>query len=221
MLVTWIIIFLQLFGIIADDQPQFKGGPKSLASFIINNQIYPEYSKANCIQGTIYVRFKLDRQGRVYNSDIEKGLGVDLDDEALRLIRLSSGRWIVPAGHDTTQAIVLPVNFSLKEYSCEQQPRDEINAAITAYRTRLNLTKAIVNFYQKKAAGEYIKGDEQNILELKAQLGYNDKYISQLLKQAQRKLKQKDRQGACEDLIFIRNLGSDKADDLISKNCRD
>lgn len=220
MFVTWAIICLQLVAVLVDDQPQFKGGPKSLASFISNNQIYPEYSKSNCIQGTIYVRFKLNHQGKVYDSDVQKGLGVDLDDEALRLIRLTSGRWIVPASHDTTKAIVLPVNFSLKEYSCEQQPRDDINEAIMAYRTRMNLTKAIVNFYQKKAAGEFIEGDELKILELKAQLGYNDKFINQLLKQAHRKLKQKDLEGACEDLMFIRNLGSDKADDLISTNCR-
>jgi TonB family protein len=220
MFVTWIVIVLQLFSAYLNDQPQFKGGEKSLASFLINNQIYPEYSKSNCIQGTIYVRFKLNYQGKVYESDVQKGLGVDLDDEALRLIRLSSGKWIVPANHDTTQAIVLPVNFSLTEYNCEKRSRDDINEAILAYRTRKNLTKAIINFYQKKSAREVIEGDEAKILELKAQLGYDEKFITQLLKQAQRKLRQKDAAGACEDLIFVRNLGSNKADDLISKNCR-
>lgn len=220
MFITWIVIVLQLFSTYLNDQPQFKGGEKSLTSFLINNQIYPEYSKSNCIQGTIYVRFKLNYQGKVYESDVQKGLGVDLDDEALRLIRLSSGKWIVPANHDTTQAIVLPVNFSLREYNCEKRSRDDINAAILAYRTRKNLTKAIINFYEKRSAGEIIEGDEAKILELKAQLGYDEKFITQLLKQAQRKLKQKDAEGACEDLTFVRNLGSNKADDLISKNCR-
>ncbi|HEY0768996.1 MAG TPA: energy transducer TonB, partial [Sphingobacteriaceae bacterium] len=74
--------------------------------------------------------------------------------------------------------------------------------------------------YQKKSAGEVIEGDESKILELKAQLGYNEKFINQLLKQAQRKLKQKDREGACEDLLFVRNLGSNSADELITKYCR-
>lgn len=220
MFITWILLFFQLFSVNLKDQPKFKGGEKSLLSFLINNQIYPEYSKFNCIQGTIYVQFKLNHQGKVFDSDVQRGLGVDLDDEALRLIRLSSGRWIVPADHDTTQAIVLPVNFSLKEYECEKRSRDDINQAISAYRTRKNLTRAIINFYQKKSAGEVIEGDESKILELKAQLGYNDKFINQLLKQAQRKLKQKDKEGACEDLLFVRNLGSNSADELITKYCR-
>lgn len=212
---------MQLFTTLyIDDRPQFKGGEKSLAAFLVSNQIYPEYSKFNCIQGTIYVRFKLNYQGGVYESGVQKGLGVDLDSEALRLIRLSSGRWIVPASHDTTQSLVLPVNFSLKEFNCEQRSRDNINQAITAYRTRINLTRAITNFYEKKSAGHFIAGDEIKILELKAQLGYDEKFIGRMLKQAQRKLKQRDNEGACEDLAFIRNIGSNRADELIFKNCR-
>ncbi|HXH99734.1 MAG TPA: TonB family protein [Sphingobacteriaceae bacterium] len=220
MFITWILIALQWLAIYEVDQPQFKGGEKSLAAFLVNNQIYPEYSKFNCIQGTIQVRFKLNNRGKVYESDVQRGLGVDLDDEALRLIRLTSGKWMVPANHDTTQAIVLPVNFSLKEFNCEQRSRDDINEAITAYRTRKNLTRAVVNFYEKKSAGQNMVADEAKILELKAQLGYDDKYIDRSLKQAQRKLKQRDSEGACEDLIFIKNLGSNKADELIRKNCR-
>jgi TonB family protein len=220
MLISWLFAILQIVSLVINDQPQFKGGEKALNAFLISNQIYPEYSKFNCIQGTVFVRFKLNYQGRVYESDVQRGFGVDLDDEALRLIRLSSGRWVVPASHDTTRAIILPVNFSLSQFNCEQRSRDEVNQAITAYRTRRNLTKAIVNFYQKKSLGQAVAGDEANILELKTQLGYDDKYVDRLLRQAQQKLKQKDTEGACEDLKFIQNLGSNKADQLISRNCR-
>ena len=218
--IAWVIIFLQLFGVSNDDQPQFRGGGRSLTSFLVHNQIYPEYSKSNCIQGTIYVKFKLNHDGEVYDSEVQKGLGVDLDQEALRLIRLSSGEWSVPANHDTTKTIVLPVNFSLKEYDCEQRSPENISQAIMAYRTRTNLTKAVINFYQKKAAGEYIEGDESKIYELKAHLGYDEKYSKRLLKQAERKIKQKDIEGACEDLVLIRNLGSNIAEAMISRNCR-
>ncbi|WP_423148760.1 TonB family protein [Rubrolithibacter danxiaensis] len=201
-------------------QPTFKGGPVYLNSFIVNNQIYPEYSKSNCLQGTIDVEFKLNHSGRIYFSRVKRGFGTDLDIEALRIVRLTSGKWIVPADHDTTVAIVLPVNFTLKEYNCENQSKDNISAAIAAYKARQDLTNAVLNYYDKKSQGKVDPGQEVEIENLKQQLGYNEKFITRKLRQAQQKLKQGDRQGACEDFNFIRKLGSDRADQLLEKYCQ-
>lgn len=220
MFIALLILFIRLAGIFQADQPQFKGGPNNLNAFIKNNLIYPDYSKANCLQGTIHVQFKLDQRGEIYDSEVKKGFGIDLDDEALRLIRLSSGKWIVPANYDTTTAIVLPVNFSLKDYNCEERNKDELNAAIAAYHARADLTKAILNYYDKKTLGEATPEEELRITALKIQLGYNDKYIGRLYKQGLRKLKQGDKESACEDLQTVRRLGSDLAEESIKKNCR-
>lgn len=219
----YISLFILLIGMVdsfQSDQPQFKGGKDNLHAFIRNNLIYPEYSKSNCLQGTINVSFKLNKAGRIYDSEIQKGFGIDLDLEALRIVRLSSGRWKIPQGYDTTTALVLPVNFSLKDYDCEQRDRDQINAAINAYHARTDLTKAILNFYEKKSAGEADSKDEPEIIALKAQLGYNDKYIARIYKQALRKIKQGDKESACEDFILVRRLGSDMADKSIEQYCR-
>lgn len=199
--------------------PEFKGGEKKLNAFISNSIIYPEYAKQNCLQGTVYISFQLTKDGRIYNSEVKKGFGIDLDKEALRLVRLTSGRWIVPAAFDTTQAMVLPINFALKEYNCNQRSSDEIKAAIEAYKARENLTKAIINFYDKKSSGSYSAQDESAMLELKQQLGYNDRFFEQLLKQGKQKLKQGDIEGACEDFDLIRKLGSEISKELLSQNC--
>ncbi len=219
MVLNWLILVAQLL-ILPPENPRFKGGERALNSFLAHNQIYPAYSKANCIQGTIMVSFKLNKEGEVYESEVQKGFGVDLDKEALRLIRLSSGRWNVPKDYDTSVALVLPVNFSLKEFDCEQRPKDEIKKAVLAYQSRLGLTEAITNYYQNKSMGKTDLADEVTILQLKAQLGYDQKYIDRAIREAQRKLKQGDRESACEDLAFIKNLGTDKADKLIAQNCK-
>lgn len=205
---------------IADDEPAFKGGQRSLKIFIDNNLIYPEYSKDNCLQGTIQVSFKLNREGRIYNSGIQKGFGIDLDMEALRIVRLTSGKWIMPANHDTLISLVLPVNFALRDFKCEQRSKDEINAAINAYQARLGLNNAIFNFYDKKYLGIYDQVDEARIIALKTQLGYDEKFIDRLFKQAQRKLKQNDKEGACEDAQMIRRLGSNLSASMIDQYCR-
>ncbi len=203
-----------------DNVPEFKGGTRNLNSFVSRSLIYPEFSRQNCIQGTINIRFKLTHSGKIYNSLVDKGMGLDLDLEALRVVRLTSGRWNVPASFDTTQSIVIPINFTLTELSCTARSGEDIKAAITAYRSTQDLTRAILNFYQKKATGKYSQAEEGRILQLKSQLGYDEKFISRFLKQAQQKLKQGDKEAACEDFSFIHGLGSDKANNFLLKSCR-
>ncbi len=212
-------LIISIHTFLADGTPEFRGGKRGLRSFIESHLIYPEFAKANCLQGTVQVSFKLDRQGRIFESHIEHGYGIDLDLEALRIVRLSSGRWIVPQGYDTLNSIVLPVNFILRDFKCEARSKDEIQAAIAAYQAREGLTSAIFNFYDKKAAGSFNPEDEFAIKSLKLQLGYDDRFIDRLLKQAQRKLKQGDEEGACEDFITIRRLGSNSSENLIRGNC--
>lgn len=213
-----VIFLLQLTSIFADDQPVFKG--KNLNSFIYNVLIYPEYSLDNCLQGTVNISFKLNKLGRIYQSEVQKGFGTDLDFEALRVVRLTSGKWIVPASHDTLVSMVLPVNFTLRDLKCDQRSKDEINAAINAYQARRGMSEVIFNYYDKKEAGLIDKNAELRIETLKFQLGYDEKFIDRLLKQAQRKLKQEDFEGACEDFQTVRLLGSDKSASYIKQYCK-
>jgi len=199
--------------------PEFKGGAKNLNTFISRNLIYPEYSKQNCLQGTIQISFQLTGKGRIFGSKVQKGYGVDLDQEALRIVRLTSGHWSVPASFDTTQALVIPINFSLKDYNCSQRSGDDIHQAIAAYKAQQDLTKAVFNFYEKRQSGNYSAADEAKIYALKEQLGYNEQYINHILKQALQKLKQGDEEGACEDFNFIKKIGSDKANKFLLDYC--
>ncbi len=212
-----ISLFLYLSSLFADDQPVFKG--KNLSTFIYNVMIYPEYSRDNCLQGTVNVSFKLNKQGRIYQSEVQKGFGTDLDREALRVVRLTSGKWIMPVDHDTLVSMVLPVNFTLRDFKCEQRSKDEINAAINAYHARKGMSEVIFNYYDKKVAGVTDEAGEMRMQALKYQLGYDEKFIDRLLKQGQRKLKQEDFEGACEDFHIIRMLGSDKSAAFIEQNC--
>ena len=77
----------------------------------------------------------------------------------------------------------------------------------------------MTNYYINKYKGKADLSKEQYILTLKKQLGFDDELISDLLKQANEKLKQGDKESACTDWNFIRNIGSDKADSFIAKYC--
>lgn len=217
------LLILFLFSLQASfkpaENPFFKGGSSGLATFINQSMIYPEYSKQNCIEGTIEISFRLNNKGRIIESQVQKGLGIDLDDEALRLIRLTSGKWTVPAHYDTTSVLTLPVNFSLRQFNCWRSA-SEIKAAIDAYKAQAYLSDAVITYYEKKDKGTYTAEDEQKILRLKEELGYDEDYISRVIDQAKQKIKQNDQEGACKDLQFIRKIGSNKADKLISTYCK-
>lgn len=221
MILNWLLILWTAFfsSVNNDERPAFKGGKKGIESFISENLIYPAYSRQNCIQGTIQVGFKLNGAGRVIDAKVQKGFGIDLDEEALRIVRLSSGKWMVPEGFDTSNVMVLPVTFALQGYNCDSRPAKEIQEAINAYRAQEELTGAITNFYERRQPGKYTARDEQKIIQLKEQLGYDEDFIDNVIAQAKKKLKQGDKEGACDDLQFVKKIGSDKADELISKYC--
>jgi TonB family protein len=208
--------FLVFIGLQVNSQPTLKGG---IESFIQTNMSYPAFSYQNCIQGTIDISFKLNQQGEVYSSRVSKGLGVDLDQEALRLIRLSSGKWKVPADYDTTYVLIAPVNFSISSADCNGIGQQEMNNAISVYQTNAGLTDAIANFYQQKSEGKSSPAEEKKVIALKKELGYDDEYFQKRIAAGQKKLKQKDRQGACEDFLFVRNMGSNLADALLAQYC--
>lgn len=211
-----LLALLLMSGVGVGAQPELKGG---LDRFIMANKMYPLFSLQNCIEGTVSISFKLNNQGEVYFSKVQKGIGTDLDDEALRLIRLSSGKWNVQNGHDTTSFLVVPINFKLDDYDCGKKSKAEIKAAIDAYQSRTGLTNAILNFYRNKPSGKYTKVEEDRIIALRASLGYDEEYIQKRVEDGQKKLKQRDVQGACEDFLFVKYMGSDKADELLATYC--
>jgi len=213
-----IVVGFVLFSSLSMAQVQFKSGPSGFASFLKNNTIYPQFSKQNCIQGTVNVSFKLDQNGKVYSSKVTRGIISDLDNEALRLVRMSSGKWQVPAGYDTTISVVAPVNFKLSGYGCEGKSRADIKSTIIAFEAEEGLTNAVINFYKNKAQAK--PGQEAQILAIKSQLGIDDAYMDEVIEMALKKIKQGDKEGACEDFNLVKNLGSDKADDYLAKYCK-
>jgi TonB family protein len=199
-------------------QVQFKSGKSGFTNFLRENTIYPRFSKDNCIQGTVNVSFKLNNQGKVYFSKVSKGILSDLDEEALRLVRMSSGKWQVPAGYDTTVSIVAPVNFVLSGYNCEGKSSEAMQESIRSYQAEEALTNSVINFY--KNIDQAKPGQEVKIITIKNQLGIDDEYLGDRIKIGLKKIKQGDKQGACEDFTFVKYMGSKLADDYLAKYCK-
>jgi protein TonB len=72
----------------AEIMPQFKGGYAELARFIYQHLQYPEIALQKRIQGRIWYSFTVNKDGSVSNIQLEKGISLYLDDEALRVLKM-------------------------------------------------------------------------------------------------------------------------------------
>jgi len=218
MITSWLHGFLILISLFfQDSSPSFKGGRQELEAFFAQHIIYPEFSKNNCIESTVSISFKLDKNGNVYDAKVENGPGIDLDEEALRIIKLTSGKWNVPKSNN--DRLTIPINFSLKNYNCEKRSEEDIKKAIAYYTIREGLENTVFNYYKSKAAGKADESDEAKIISLKKDLGFDEEFEETKIDEARKMIKQNDREGACKILQIIKNIGSNKADRLIAENC--
>lgn len=94
----------------ASPMPAFGKGPADLNRLIR----YPREAVANGTQGVVFASFVVNEQGRVLRPRILRGLGSGCDEEVLRILRQTSGRWTPGQrqGEFVKVKMVLPIRFS-------------------------------------------------------------------------------------------------------------
>ncbi len=100
---------------VVEDMPEFPGGEMAMRKFIAENVRYPEDAKDNNAQGTAYVKFIVDKTGKVTEPSIVRGTGNEsLDEEAIRVVSLmpdfKPGR---QRGENVAVSFVVPIKFAL------------------------------------------------------------------------------------------------------------
>ena len=71
---------------IVEVMPQFKGGEKALLQYLKKNIKYPKEARDAGIQGIVYVKFRVDNEGKIKDARILRGIGGGCDEEALRVV---------------------------------------------------------------------------------------------------------------------------------------
>jgi protein TonB len=78
--------------VFVEDQPSFPGGDEARIKYLQENIKYPEMAKESGIQGTVYVTFVVEKDGRITNVKVLRGIGGGCDEEAVRIIK-NMPRW--------------------------------------------------------------------------------------------------------------------------------
>ena len=95
--------------------PEFPGGDAALLSYLAKNIDYPVIAQENGIEGKVYVSFVVDKEGRVFNVALVRGVDSSLDREAIRVVK-SMPRW-KPGRQGNTEVKVrftVPIKFTLQ-----------------------------------------------------------------------------------------------------------
>ena len=97
---------------LVQEMPVFPG---NLNTWIYNNIRYPETAKEKKLEGKVYVRFVIEKDGAVSNVKIIRGVSPELDNEAKTVIA-SMPKW--EPGMQKGQAVpvkyTLPITFRLQ-----------------------------------------------------------------------------------------------------------
>jgi TonB family protein len=99
-----------------EQQAEYNGGMKAFAKFLQKNLTYPQNAQIKRAQGKAYIQFVIGTDGSVNDLSILKSTGnLDLDDEAMRVVKLSGGQWVagVQRGRKVRSRFTIPINFNL------------------------------------------------------------------------------------------------------------
>ena len=66
----------------------FLGKSKDLKEFLNNELKYPKDAILKKIEGKVYLKYKINPQGKVYDVFVIKGIGYGCNEEAVRLVKL-------------------------------------------------------------------------------------------------------------------------------------
>ncbi len=97
-----------------ENYPEFPGGHSAFIKFLSRNLKYPANAVERGIEGKVLISFIIEKNGRLSNIKILRGIGYGCDEEAIRVLE-KSPEWKpgIQNKQKVRVAYTLPINFSL------------------------------------------------------------------------------------------------------------
>lgn len=111
---------------VVEFMPEYSGGRDSLAVFIAKHLNYPKMAIEAGKEGTVYLRFVVEPSGRVTKIRVLKTFDKACTKEAIRVIRLTSGKWKPgkQRGKKVRVNVVQPIKFKLNNPTPKTKERE-------------------------------------------------------------------------------------------------
>lgn len=108
------VVEMEIFTVV-ESMPGYPGGDAARMQFLQENIKYPQMARESGIQGTVYVTFVVETDGRVTDVRVLRGIGGGCDEEAIRVIQLMP-RWVPgkQRGKPVRVQFNMPIKFTLQ-----------------------------------------------------------------------------------------------------------
>jgi len=97
-------------------EPEFVGGMEKFDEYVKKNFKYPPLALRDKIEGRVFVKFVVEKNGSLSNIKVIRGIGSGCDEEAIRLIK-ESPSWSpgMQNGRNVRVTYLIPITFTLPE----------------------------------------------------------------------------------------------------------
>lgn len=102
--------------VFAEQNPEFPGGDSALFMFICMNLSYPDQARDNWLEGLVWVRFVVKKDGTISNVKLLRDIGGGCGQAAVEMVK-SMPRWkpATQSGKPVSCEFILPVKFQLTD----------------------------------------------------------------------------------------------------------
>jgi len=99
---------------VVEENPEYPGGLKEMYTFLNANMKYPPMARESGVQGKVYVQFIVEKDGKVTDVQVLRGIGSGCDEEAVRVVKMMPN-WKAgkQRGKPVKVRYKLPVTFKL------------------------------------------------------------------------------------------------------------
>jgi protein TonB len=99
----------------AEQPAVYKSGMDGLFADIGKDLKYPKEARKYFVRGRLFVAFKIDKAGKLYDLKVHKGIGMGCDEAAMQAVQKRTA-WSSAKvkGKPVIQEIILPVAFNLQ-----------------------------------------------------------------------------------------------------------
>lgn len=112
---------------IVEEMPEFAEGEEALMKYLIESVKYPEEAKNKNIQGRVFVRFVVNKEGNIKDVKVERGVDPLLDAEAVRVVS-AMPKWKpgMQRGQAVNVSFIIPITFTITEDGWKKDERAAI-----------------------------------------------------------------------------------------------
>jgi TonB family protein len=101
---------------VVEQMPEFPGGVEAMMQYVVDNVKYPQDAINEGKSGRVFVSFVVEKDGRVSNVKVMKGVCESIDKEAVRVVS-SMPRWYagMHKGEPVRVRYMMPIKFQARD----------------------------------------------------------------------------------------------------------